>query len=166
MCRARCDGIDNRKRGRGARKSSKTDRRGSGAGTVCLKAAVVDTVRGISTQSKQRNRMRMRTSVVHSREVGGQTANLVPIVSVVVPTVPPPSPRPCSPSGAESAPIVPRLLRLRISLARNTTLGQLCIYYYFMPVARAGKRGKESVCAVVDIPLCARAALCLIVTSV
>lgn len=93
--RARCDGIDNRKRGRGTRKSSKTDRRGSGAGTVCLKAAVVDTARGISTQSKQRNRMRMRTSVVHSREVGGQTANLVPIVSVVVlrsfrPSRPPP----------------------------------------------------------------------------
>lgn len=84
MCRARCDGIDNRKRGRGARESSKTDRRGSGAGTVCLKAAVVDTARGISTQSKQRNRMRMRTSVVRSREVGGQTANLVPIVSAVV----------------------------------------------------------------------------------
>lgn len=71
-------------RGRGARESSKTDRRGSGAGTVCLKAAVVDTARGISTQSKQRNRMRMRTSVVRSREVGGQTANLVPIVSAVV----------------------------------------------------------------------------------
>lgn len=84
MCRTRCDGIDNRKRGRGARESSKTDRRGSGAGTVCLKAAVVDTAQGISTQSKQRNRMRMQTSVVHSREVGGQTANLVPIVSVVV----------------------------------------------------------------------------------
>lgn len=63
----------------------------------------MDTARGISTQSKQR--IRMRTLMVRNQEVRGQTANLVSIVSAVVLRSFRPSHSPfrspflCSPSG-------------------------------------------------------------------
>lgn len=61
--------------------------------------------------------MRMRCAGGAEPEVGGQTANLVPIVSAVVLRSPRPLPPPLLLSEPESAPIVPWLPRLRISLA-------------------------------------------------
>lgn len=83
------------------------------------KAALVDSAAGISTQSNGRIRMRMRMRCAGGAEpeVGGHTANLVPIVSAIV--LGSSRPLPPAPLGRsiESAPIVPRLPRLRISLA-------------------------------------------------
>lgn len=90
------------------------------------------------------------TLVVRSREVGGQTANLVSIVSAVVlksfrpmrllPSRARPS-YPCSPSGAESVPIVQWLPRLRISLARNTTRSVVYLLLFHAGRKQAGGEG-------------------------
>ena len=110
---------------------------------LCFKAAIVDTARSISTQSKQRIRMRMQ-DVGGAQPRGRRSDRQLGLHCVggrsqVLPT-PFRPPFPCSPSDAKSAPIVPRLPRLRISLARNTTRSAV---YLLLFHAAASRRKRE-----------------------